>query len=1155
MPNFAETYWITQKLTSEISDKKKSVIPKTITKNTVVSQEPIVKPKVNLFDFSQKSTQEPNALQFIQSIPQKQVIQQPTQKESGFSIIPKVSAGDSSSYINELQYDIKNWATKEEIQKAYPELKSNTKLIDELHYDISNWATVDEINNAYPELSWATQIIQQPKKWKSFIEWFSPIWQVKEHVPWALEKTKEIFTGWLKRVWEAWNILKKDKFALWEAWLTAIAGIWQSVLSPITWTIWEVWESVIEQIPQWFKDYIWTKVAPTIEDVKTWYDSQSDMQKKNLKGLWLSVETLSNFVWWKVASPAIQKTWTKIIKIWKQWAKQTWKVVNQVWKSIKSTVTPTLRATEDISANILQPYKWMTANLDDANKWLQRVVKETWFNKKEDFAWLYNKALETKTKYWKILETQLDNVPWVSNSKTANNALIQLEDIYKWTVSQKNQWVLKRIQELTSKNNTVWLSAKEMNEVKVLHTKANKLFSEKWQATWWFSSDDLRNIRNELKTEIEDFASSKWVTNLKDINKIYWELSNTEILLKNQIASVKSFKWRQLPKTFSQKVWELIWSIPIIKWWLQGILKQAGVSIKAGTINPIEIQKRLPSLLKELRKAWLKQSEINNVQIQIWKELQKALPSAWLSSYKAPIKKPIITPQTVNKWIIQESKKWLEKTKFWTSWVNTWAENYKFAKQVIQDTDKIDDLKQLKNDIKELWLWKEKELLNEIDSKINWINEINQIENISETVKREYWEDLIKSFQKLYWNEKKIIISKSWDKYSKVEFLKTPQAKDFSLSAQEYINQNPWWWETVQDLYDKLKETILKWNKTWWKYWKSWSINPWKIFEDIKNIWKSIKKAIINPNIGKARVEYDRLVKNGVSPLKAQIEVSKKYNVPAYKVWKAWTLWLESKIIKPVNKELDSNINKIIKNTFWNTEIKGKKWLEAEKIYKLLPWEPTSRKVLNILKKLNINYDDIPDKSSWNWYWYSYKDRVIYADKTDIKNIINELWWYKESKVVIPKKIITEWKKSIKLENKFKNSVKSQFPNIPKDVYDDFIETLQKEHTRKIDNLFNKANNSSNARLANKLMVEYDKMEMHPYKITISKDDYADYNEIIRRKIEAYARHRYTDYDTKISNKMEDEFIWAQDWSKAKQETRSSIREDVDKILEKWMWL
>jgi hypothetical protein len=111
------------------------------------------------------------------------------------------------------------------------------------------------------------------------------------------------------------------------------------------------------------------------------------------------------------------------------------------------------------------------------------------------------------------------------------------------------------------------------------------------------------------------------------------------------------------------------------------------------------------------------------------------------------------------------------------------------------------------------------------------------------------------------------------------------------------------------------------------------------------------------------------------------------------------------------------------------------------------------------------------------------------------------------------------------LENKFKNSVKSQFPNIPKDVYDDFIETLQKEHTRKIDNLFNKANNSSNARLANKLMVEYDKMEMHPYKITISKDDYADYNEIIRRKIEAYARHRYTDYDTKISNKMEDEFI------------------------------
>ncbi len=60
----------------------------------------------------------------------------------------------TNNFINELDYDIKNGATVDEILNAYPEVEWNIQLVNELIYDIKNGATIDEINNAYPELNW-----------------------------------------------------------------------------------------------------------------------------------------------------------------------------------------------------------------------------------------------------------------------------------------------------------------------------------------------------------------------------------------------------------------------------------------------------------------------------------------------------------------------------------------------------------------------------------------------------------------------------------------------------------------------------------------------------------------------------------------------------------------------------------------------------------------------------------------------------------------------------------------------------------------------------------------------------------------------------------------------------------------------------------------
>jgi len=318
-----------------------------------------VKPKVNLFDFSQKSTVQPQATNFVQNIKPvvKQPIQQPTPK-SGFSIVPQASADNWSNW-NIIQTFLDD-------SKNKPELDSRRKAVIQMLQNQEDESFIQDtiVNKMW--YKWTTQPVQQPQEQKSIISnWFDSTfaWQmynvskwIQEHLPWAIEKIGETFMWWLKRVWEAGDILKKDKFAVWEAWLTAIAWIWQSIFSPITWAVWEAVQTWVEQIPQWVKDDIGKKVQPTIEGVKTWYNSQSTLQKKNLKGLWLSIETLSNFYWWKVATPVVQKAWKEVIDLWVQGIKQTWKIIKK---------------TTEIPKNISKTY-------DEAISWITKSEK-AWY--------------------------------------------------------------------------------------------------------------------------------------------------------------------------------------------------------------------------------------------------------------------------------------------------------------------------------------------------------------------------------------------------------------------------------------------------------------------------------------------------------------------------------------------------------------------------------------------------------------------------------------------------------------------------------------------------------------------------------------------------------------------------------------------------------
>lgn len=328
-------------------------------------------------------------------------------------------------------------------------------------------------------------------------------------------------------------------------------------------------------------------------------------------------------------------------------------ITNPLW-AIKDAWTAVFsknpRSVEDIAGNILQPYKWMTENLEDATAWVRRVVEETG-TKTSTYDGLLTAIKNTQNKYGKMLSDSLGQITTSTKSQLFDTALTQLAKIYEWVSSSDMKATLSRINELWKKNVTTGLTPAEKNEVKILHTKANNLFNEKGKETGWFSSDDLRWMRRDMVSEINKEASDAGITNISDINKAYWELSDARTLAENQVANLKAYKGRTPPPTTMAKITNMIVDFPIIKQVFsdptRAVASALFKNLRWDKINPIEVQWRLSGFLKELKKAGAKAEEIKKIE-QIMLSM-KLLPEK--SSAKIPL-----TQTEQDKAIIKQSK-------------------------------------------------------------------------------------------------------------------------------------------------------------------------------------------------------------------------------------------------------------------------------------------------------------------------------------------------------------------------------------------------------------------------------------------------------------------------------------------------------------------
>ena len=328
-------------------------------------------------------------------------------------------------------------------------------------------------------------------------------------------------------------------------------------------------------------------------------------------------------------------------------------IINPLW-AIKDAWTSVFsknpRSVEDIAGNILQPYKWMTENLEDATAWVRRVVEETG-TKTSTYDGLLTDIKNTQNKYGKMLSDSLGQITTSTKSQLFDTALTQLAKIYEWVSSSDMKATLSRINELWKKNVTTGLTPAEKNEVKILHTKANNLFNEKGKETGWFSSDDLRGMRRDMVSEINKEASDAGITNISDINKAYWELSDARTLAENQVANLKAYKGRTPPPTTMAKITNMIVDFPIIKQVFsdptRAVASALFKNLRWDKINPIEVQWRLSGFLKELKKAGAKAEELKKIE-QIMLSM-KLLPEK--SSAKIPL-----TQTEQDKAIIKQSK-------------------------------------------------------------------------------------------------------------------------------------------------------------------------------------------------------------------------------------------------------------------------------------------------------------------------------------------------------------------------------------------------------------------------------------------------------------------------------------------------------------------
>lgn len=314
----------------------------------------------------------------------------------------------------------------------------------------------------------------------------------------------------------------------------------------------------------------------------------------------------------------------------------------------------------DIVKKWLQVDEWV-ATPEDVGKWILDRVKP--WNKQEIADQLIQHAEKTK---WAVDEA-LSSIPNYFKNPEAKKALMQIRNELEWKVGL--EWRLAQIDEMIAKPD---YTLSELNAVKRELDNMYNLYTKTAEPTAWIKAEWLRNVRSNLRKFIEDEAE-KYGVNIRKLNN---ETATARWLAEGILRKDSSESVRELLTAFAPSgAGAAVWAWQAIARWEDPltVLRDAligGIATKVATSTTVRtkiasalnnlVPKELTALENYIRSGGKDAigKKVAEKVIQEW----RALPARTVtkpSDFAKPTEKSIITPQTMEKWIIKESKKGL----------------------------------------------------------------------------------------------------------------------------------------------------------------------------------------------------------------------------------------------------------------------------------------------------------------------------------------------------------------------------------------------------------------------------------------------------------------------------------------------------------------
>lgn len=508
-------------------------------------------------------------------------------------------------------------------------------------------------------------------KWLA--EWAGYLWE------WFwLDRKDNIFYQWwqdlaskqkqlwedITRAWE-WNITGQQRWirrTAGELALTAPIPIKGANLFKWKWLLPTVWRGAVAWAEgMWAFTIAWEWRLPTAWELATW------------AAFWGAGGAVLEKAVLPIISKTIQKG-SKYATAWTKWgiewlSKSISRDIQRPFKKIKlEWLAPETAAKLSTKAN-----RFNAKDIEDFQNITKTKANPLWetpweFAVKRWMTKVWDEAVDEATslyiKSMKQADEALNLIDWKFKVTKWNDYMWQMADELSSRLSNTLSKDAKKVNLLAKKYKIEGLSMSEINELK-------RLYSKNFKYSWVDAASEnalrSKNLQDWVREWQFKTAKSQWLENLKEINKNtqWWKTFADNLAKKLKRSSwnnnISITDWIALswgePTNVALFLWKKVWEMTPVK---RALIKWLSKQTKPSTIEATREGILKSNILK-------RNDTINNILSDRVSGSSTPLinkPKPLMLPERAASGKPIITPQTIEKAVIQESKKWLEKTKF-----------------------------------------------------------------------------------------------------------------------------------------------------------------------------------------------------------------------------------------------------------------------------------------------------------------------------------------------------------------------------------------------------------------------------------------------------------------------------------------------------------